>query len=329
MSIPTHTIGAILHRLSPFVSAALFLVAMAIVYHEIEVYHWSEIKLAIVSISGSYIMYALGLTVLSYLILSFYDWLAMEYAGERLPYRNVLLASFLGYAVSNNVGHALFSGGAIRYRLYSSWGIRAGSITRIVLFCAATYVIGAVTLLVSARVFLPPNIIITDKLSEHTLTIVFILACISLVAWWLLVIFYRKPLRIKRFILPLPSLTLTIQQTFIALLDIFVASLVLFILLSHNVDIPLHSFVMLFILAQLTGLLSQVPGGIGVFEGSFLFLTSTQFPASNVLGALIVFRIVYYFIPLSFAGISLLCYEWRLRQNKRLSPHYNSQNTPL
>ncbi len=329
MPLSTHTIGAILHRLSPFISAALFLVAMVIVYHEIEVYHWPEIKAAIIGISGSYIIYALGLTILSYFILSLYDWLAMEYASERLPYKKVLLASFLGYAVSNNVGHALFSGGAIRYRLYSSWGMRAGAITRIVLFCAATYVIGAVTLLVSALLFLPQDMVVTGKLPAQTLSIIFIIACISLVLWWLLVIFYRKPLRIKRFTLPLPSVTLTLQQTLIALLDIFLASLVLYVLLSHNVSISLHSFVLLFILAQLTGLLSQVPGGIGVFEGSFLFLTSGQFPASQVLGALIVFRIVYYFIPLAFAGIALLAYEWRLRQHKRLNIQYPSKHTVL
>ena len=106
----------------------------------------------------------IGLTLLSYIALSFYDYLALEYAGEKLPYRRVLFTSFLSYAISNNVGHAWLSGGSMRYRLYSGWGMPGISIAKVVLFCTVSYFLGAVTIMVAGYALSPDHALITGRL---------------------------------------------------------------------------------------------------------------------------------------------------------------------
>src|SRR5512139_1973995 len=134
-----------LQKLTPAISLVLFTVAILAVYHEIEVYRWRDIRQALHDFPLPLMALCGGATVLSYVALSFYDYLALEYAAEKLPYRRVLFTSFLSYAISNNVGHAWLSGGSMRYRLYSGWGMPGVAIAKVVLFCTVSYFLGAVT----------------------------------------------------------------------------------------------------------------------------------------------------------------------------------------
>jgi phosphatidylglycerol lysyltransferase len=303
-------LGRMLHRFTPLIGIVLFVLAGAVIHHEVDVYHWQDIKAALLGIPLRTLFAMLGFTLLGYLTLSLYDWLALEYAGEKLAYHRVLLTSFVGYAVSNTVGHALFSGGSMRYRFYSNWGLSAVSIARIVLFCSVTFLIGALTLMVAGYAVIPEHSLLTRNLSEgYAIRGIITLATVVLFLWWGMVLFYRKPVSIRGFLLTMPGLSLSLRQTLVALVDILLASLVLYMALSHYTGMPFGTFLVLFIMAQLAGLFSQVPGGIGVFEGSFLFLASGQYPSSQILAALIAFRVVYYFLPLLFAGLLLASYE--------------------
>ncbi len=303
----------LLRKLTPLISLALFLVAIAAVHHQISVYHWAEIRQTLIDFPLSKLSACIGITLISYLVLSYYDYLALEYAGQRLPYRQVLLTACLSYAISNNVGHALVSGGSMRYRLYSSWNIPAIAIAKVIIFCAITYNIGALSLLIGSYFFTPDHALIIAALPNGVLTLSIGLACAILLLWWGLIFFYRGSINIKTFSFSLPDASLATRQLLAAVIDLLLASLVLYLPLAHYVDMPFSHFLLVYMLAQLTGLLSQVPGGIGIFEGSFLFLTA-QYPAANVLAALITYRAVYYFLPLLFGGIVLAIYELRLHK---------------
>lgn len=301
-----------LKKITPFISLILFLVAIVVLHHEAKIYHLHDIQLALQDIPLFLLALCAGVTLFSYIALSFYDYLALEYAGERLPYRNVLMTSFLSYAVSNNVGHAWLSGGSMRYRLYSSWGIAGIPIAKVVLFCSASYFIGAITMMEGAYLF--SSSAAMDKLTSSSIQTIVIVGAIFLTTWWGLVGFYRKSIIIKGISLALPKPSLALRQLLATLLELTSASLVLYIPLSHFTGMPFSDFLVLYIFAQFAGLLSQVPGGIGVFEGSFTFLASTHYPASNIIAALIIYRVVYYFMPLLLAGSFLAVYELRLHQ---------------
>ena len=300
-----------LTRYLPVISFVLFAVAIAIVHHEINAYRWNDIRRTLMDFPAGLMAVCTGITLMGYIALSFYDFLALRYTRENLPYRRVLLTSFLSYAISNNIGHAWISGGSMRYRLYSGWGLPGISIAKIVMFCSITYVIGALTIMVGSYVFIPDHILLTDKLPHITVSAVIWAGAVLLAAWWGLVIGYRRPVTIKGISVSFPEFTLAVYQLLIALLDLLLASLVMYIPLSHFTAMSFADFLVLYIMAQLMGLVSMVPGGIGIFEGSFLFLASGRYPASDILASLIIYRAVYYFLPLLLAGITLAAYELR------------------
>ncbi len=301
-----------LKKITPFISLILFLVAIFVLHHEIKIYHLHDIRHALQDIPLSLLAICAGVTLFSYIALSFYDYLALEYAGEKLPYRNVLMTSFLSYAISNNVGHAWLSGGSMRYRLYSSWGISWIAIAKVVLFCTVSYFVGALTMMEGA--YLISSGASIEKITSGSMQAIVTAGAIILIAWWGLVSFYRKSIVIKGISLALPKPSLALRQLLASLSELTSASLVLYIPLSHFTGMPFSDFLVLYIFAQFVGLLSQVPGGIGVFEGSFTFLASTHYPASNIIAALIIYRVVYYFMPLLLAGAFLAVYELRLHQ---------------
>ena len=105
-------------------------------------FHYHQIIIQLRSLSHRQILIALVCTALSYFTLTGYDSSALRYVGIRLPYKLVAFASFTGYAVSNNLGFTLLSGGSIRYRLYSAAGVAAGDIAKIVVFTGITFTIG-------------------------------------------------------------------------------------------------------------------------------------------------------------------------------------------
>jgi phosphatidylglycerol lysyltransferase len=312
-----------LHQLTPIISLLLFVMAIFVVRHEVEVYRWHDIRQALQSFPLSLLVTCVAITLLAYVALSFYDYLALEYAGEKLPYQRVLFTSFLSYTISNNVGHAWLSGGSMRYRLYSSWGVSGVSIAKVVAFCTVTYILGALTLVLIGFGISSGHMPITNKLPNGTLQVALLLSTIFIGAWWWLVLVYRKPLTIKNFSLTVPSPSLALRQLLVALLDLSLASLVLYLPLFHFIGIPFGDFLVLYIFAQLIGLISQVPGGIGVFEGSFLFLASNQYPAQHILASLIIYRVIYYFMPLLISACMLVAYEIRLRQRRLVSVAVN------
>ncbi|TLS77597.1 bifunctional lysylphosphatidylglycerol flippase/synthetase MprF [Mariprofundus erugo] len=312
-----------LTKYTPVISIALVIAAVAVIHHEIALYHWQEIKAAVSSMPLTLLLGMGACTLLGYLSLSLYDYLALEYAGEKLPWYKILLASFLGYAISNNIGHALVSGGSLRLRLYTGWGVSAVSVAKVILFCSITYLIGAITLMVGTYTALSGQALTALNLPDRQITgIVMSTGASALLVWWGIILFYRKDITIRGFTLSPPGGSLALRQTLAALLDLLLASVVLYLPLTHFIEIPFSTFLMIYILAQLTGLFSQVPGGIGVFEGSFMFLASGHYPASQILAALITYRAVYYLLPLLFAGLILTLYE--------LKPHkWLAKNTEI
>ncbi|HEY6094878.1 MAG TPA: bifunctional lysylphosphatidylglycerol flippase/synthetase MprF [Gallionellaceae bacterium] len=301
-----------LHRWAPVISLVLFTVAIVVVYHEIQVYRWRDIRHALHNFPPSLMAMCAGLTLLSYIALSFYDYLALEYAEEKLPYRRVLFTSFLSYAISNNVGHGWLSGGSMRYRLYSGWGIPGMHIARMVLFCTITYFLGAITLLVGGYAFSPDAAVISARLPHGSVQAAVAGSSLLLVTWWALVVFYRKPVAIGGFSLAIPGFSLALRQLLAALLDLSLASLVMYVSLAHFTAMPFGDFLVLYLFAQLAGLISMLPGGIGIFEGSFIFLASGHYSAPHIIAALIIYRTVYYFMPLLLAGLLLAIYELQL-----------------
>lgn len=300
--------------------AGLFFFALAayMIYRQLAKYSLEDIKEAIFSIPKKNIFYACIASFLGYIVLACYDFLAITYIKKKLTAWKWLLTGFIGFSVSNNAGHAIISGGAIRYRFYTRWRFRATEILRMITFSGFTYLWGCCFLMIIGFLLTLGNSDGETSISDITILVVTIVSAILLLIYFLAVIFYRKPIFIKDIEFTMPTFKMALAQIFTGAADTFLASLVLYFCLSPFVEIPFHTYIGVFIVAQVLGVYSQVPGGLGVFEGLFLYIIPGEHNQAILFGALIAYRIIYYLVPLVVSGILLITYE-RYLANRRFN----------
>jgi len=303
--------------LGPGLSLILFAAAVWMLHSELRTYHLRDILRAFDAIPGTHLWAAAGLTILSYAVMTGYDVLAMRYIQYPLSYSKIGLASFIGYAFSNNIGMSMIAGASVRYRLYSAWGLSTLQITQVVAFCTLTLWFGFFTLggavflieplMIPAAIHLP----LTSLRAIGMVMLAVVLACgIATTA-------KRTAIRIYQWEFQLPSARLFFLQLIIAALDWMLAGLVLFVLLASATTISFPEFLAVYLLAQLAGLLSQVPGGLGVFETVIVLMLSARLPANQIVGALLGYRALYYWLPLVIAAL-LLGLQEILRKREQL-----------
>lgn len=244
-----------------------FVFAAYMLYSQLSKYHLDDIKEAIFSIPKQNLWYACIASFFGYVALSSYDYLALKYIGRKLAAWKWIFVGFIGFSISNNAGHAIVSGGSIRYRLYTRWRFHASEIVRMVTFSGFTYLFGCFFLIILGYLLTPDHAFGEGSVSKMTTLVTTIVAAVSLVLYFWATIFYKKPLVIKEVEFEVPSFKMALAQVFIGGADILLASLVLYFSLIPFMDIPFDVFIGVFIIAQVLGVFSQVPGGLGVFEG--------------------------------------------------------------
>ncbi len=305
--------------IAKFLPLGLFVLALFIVHHELKAHEFSDLLKTLSVVSPITLLIAFGLMLVNYIILSGYDWLALRYTGHQneVPLSKILMTSFIGYGLSNNTGHAWASGGSIRYKFYSAFKIPGWDIAKISLFLALTYVVGVVTLGFIGVLILPSDL--RGALENPNVILLMTVLCGGfLFVYWACVLFRRKPFSIKNVEISLPSPKMALGQTFISCLDLVFSSLVLWVFVKDIPNMGFEIFLIIFVVAQVFGLVSQVPGGLGVFEGAFIWLTGPLFGDVHpqILSALIYYRVIYYFVPLALAGALLVFHELYASRHK-------------
>lgn len=295
-----------------------FVFAAYMLYNQLSKYSWDDIKTALLSIPDRNLVYACVASFFGYVALSSYDYLALRYIGRKISTWKWIFAGFIGFSISNNAGHAIVSGGSIRYRLYTRWRFHASEIVRMVTFSGFTYLFGCFFLIIMGYFLTPDHAFGKGSVSKMTTLITTIVAAVGLLLYFWATLFYKKPIIIKDVEFDIPSFKMALAQVFLGGADILLASLVLYFSLIPFIDIPFDVFIGVFIIAQVLGVFSQVPGGLGVFEGLFLFIIpGGEGNAANLFGALIAYRLIYYLLPLVVSGVVLMTYEWYLGFDKR------------
>jgi phosphatidylglycerol lysyltransferase len=281
-----------------------FVMAVVAVYSQLSKYSLSEIKDALLSIPVENIGYAALACIAGYLVLSCYDFVALKYIGKRLSVWKWMLAGLLGFAITNNAGTAIVSGAAIRYRLYTRWRIHMPDIFKMILFSGVTYLIGCMISIVIGYFLIPPELM-------HTAVVKFAFwPCLAIIVFYFSVaLFFTKAHKEahvghKHFKMPRPKVVA--MQCFVGTFDAFFASLVLYAVLYPLMPVSFAAHLGAYVIAQALGVFTPVPGALGVFEGLYIFLLpGAEENAAVVFGALIAYRIIYFLIPLIFAGITM------------------------
>lgn len=284
----------------------LIIVALACVYavHKfLQNYSLHQIIKDLTDIPLSSKAAALVLTAASYLFLTVYDFLGMEYLGKKLSKRYVLFTSFVSYAFSNSIGLSILASGSLRYRYYSSWGLSFSEITRVIIFTSVTLWVGLFT--VGGFAFLAePASVMPGLLSHISLHMVGVLFLCAAAAYMLILIFVKKPLAIYNSEFPLPSPAMGAVQIVAGAVDWILAGSVLYVLMPQGMHMSFPAFIGIYLIAQTAGLISHVPGGVLVFEGILLSFFPPELTPS-VISSVLVYRVTYYILPLLTAAVTL------------------------
>ncbi len=307
------------HVVGPLLGLILFTASLWVLHNQLKTYHVRDIIRHFHELPAGSLYLAVVLTILNYLTLTFYDVLALRYIRRPLSYAKTAFASFVGNAFSNNIGFSMIAGASVRYRIYTSWGFSAFDITQIVGFCTLTFWFGFLTMggvfflfqpmILPASLHLPFN-------SAHLMGVIFILFVCVAVAGSIL---KKKPLKISGWDFSVPSPPMLLTQIAVGSLDWGLAGTTLFILLPHAPALSFSTFIGLYLIAQLAGLISQVPGGLGVFESIVILLLTPYLAPYKVLGCLFAYRGIYYIIP--FVTAILLLAGQEIHRKRALLKH--------
>ncbi|BAV73311.1 transmembrane acid tolerance protein [Pseudomonas chlororaphis subsp. aurantiaca] len=259
---------------------------------------------------------ALAATVVGFVILLGYEWSASRYAGVNLPPRTLALGGFTAFAIGNAIGLSLLSGGSVRYRLYARHGVGAGDVAHMTLFASLSLGCALPPLAALATLSNLPAASAALRLSEGLLAS--IAGAVLLLCAILVIGIYRRRLpeqplpdnllvKAGRRTLRLPGRRLTLLQLLITALDVAAAATVLYLLLPEAP--PFGAFLLVYLLALAAGVLSHVPGGVGVFEAILLAAFADKLGAAPLAAALLLYRLIYVILPMLVACVLLLINE--------------------
>ncbi len=317
--------------IGPVVGMVLFSLAIWVLHHELSAYHVKDILRELGLIPTGRVVVALLLTAAGYGMMTTYDLLALRYLKRSLAYAKIAMAAFVGAAFSNNIGFSMIAGASVRYRLYTSWGLSALEITKVVFFCTLTLWLGFFTL--GGMVFiidpltLPPAV----HLPFASTRIIGLLLSLPALAYLAAVVLKKQPVKLLSWHIDLPSLQMGGLQLLVGAADWFLAAAVLLALLPPADQLSMPALLGMYLLAQLVGLASQVPGGLGVFETVFLLLVGDRIPAEALIGSLLAFRMAYYLLPLTLSAVLLGANEIILHRAsaKKLVENYRRWSAPV
>ena len=293
--------------LRPLVALLLFVIALNVLSHELAATSWRAVITSAKATPWPQVAAAMALTVVNYAVLTGYDFLAFASIGKRLAPWRIGVASFLAYAVANNVGFALISGASIRYRFYTRWGLSAEELSRIIF----SYSITLLARPAGAWRLEPCG----DAAASHRDTAATDRRALRLDAPGAerglcrrMPASGRTPIRLWRFDLPLPRPAIAMAQWVVSSADWVLAASVLYVLLLDR-GTPFFAVTGAFLTAQLIGLLSHVPGGAGVFEGLIVVLLRPYVAPAELVGPLLLYRGIYYVLPFTVAAVALVLDE--------------------
>ena len=273
---------------------------------------------------------AIVLTALGYAVMPLYDLFALNAIGRKLPRPRVALISFISYAFSNTLGMAMLVSGSIRYRFYIQAGLSTMEVAKVVLFCTISFWLGLFAITGVTLLFVP----IPRGLPLGSAHLLLGIVLCAIPALWLAGgAIFRRPVKLWRWDVRLPPISIGIRQVAVGAIDWGLAAAVLYALMPDELVLHFGSFLAIFALAQIAGLISHVPGGLGVFEAVMLAgfgATGNQALSAPILGALAAYRGVYYLLPLCAAAVVVVVREARgLRQAALLTPWFNGLLPPF
>lgn len=296
------------------VSLLLLSLALVVLYNLDHEYRWHDLVTHVKEMPLSVMAIAALMTIGNYLLLTGYDWLAVRQVGGSIAYPKIALTSFIGYTFSNTLGFSLLTGASIRYRFYSKEGLTPAQIAGVIVFCSVTFflglfLVGGVSMLLGVKT-IPETLPVPTWLRSSVQIIGFVCTAIS-VLYLVLPLVWKKPLRFRQHEWHLPTFSQAASQIAVAAFDWMLAGAIFYCLLPSDSTASYWFVLAVFVSANLIGVLAHIPGGLGIFETIATVMLSPFMLPGHILGALVLFRVIYYLVPFLislsvFVGLELL-----------------------
>jgi len=287
------------------VSLAVIALAFFVLYRILHDIEPREVWAAIQGVEAGELLLAGMFVARAYFTLTFYDYFALHTIERRdIPYRTAALAAFTSYSIGHNVGLSAFSGGAVRYRVYSASGLNGIEVAKICAVAGLTFWLGNVTVLGLGILFDPEAATAIDRfptIINRGLGMVILAALITYVSW---VSIAQRRLGRDDWMVRLPGGRSTFLQIVIGIVDLVCATAAMYVLMPDRPNIDFLSLLVIFVTATLLGFASHSPGGLGVFDAAML-LGLHQFDKEDLVGALLLFRLLYYVTPFAISLVIL------------------------
>src|SRR2546426_2331800 len=293
------------NRLGFLLSIAIIAIAAVVLYRMLQGIEVQEVVDALRATQTHQIVLAGLFVAAGYFTLTFYDLFALRTIGRSdVPYRVAALAGFTSYSVGHNVGASVFTGGAVRYRIYSQWGLSAVEVAKICFIAGLTFWLGNATVLGLGIAHVPEAAGAIDQLPawcNRVAAIAILGVLVACVVW-----VWQAPRQIGRsnWQVTLPNGPSTLLQIGIGIVDLACCAFAMYVLMPDEPHIGFVTLAVIFVSATLLGFASHAPGGLGVFDAAML-VALWQFDKEDLLAGLLLFRLLYYIVPFALSLLIL------------------------
>ncbi|TCS54464.1 phosphatidylglycerol lysyltransferase [Primorskyibacter sedentarius] len=271
---------------------------------------------------GAYPLHVLALSFgamcISYLALSLYDVILIPSVTDvKLPRGIPLMTGFSSVAVSNLLGLSWLTGGAVRYRIYSAFGVDIGAVARLIAMSWVAFFVGLLILLGSLMIVHPKGLseVLSISASLETAAGFVIIGAITAYFFWTAKT--RRSIGFGAVKMDLPIASDGLKISAISIADLAASAMTLYVLMPSDLSQNAVFFFVIFVAAAGLGIVSHSPGGLGVFEATIIAgLGGAGRP--DALAALVMYRVIYTVLPFLVALIGLAV-AWIVANRKSAS----------
>jgi uncharacterized membrane protein YbhN (UPF0104 family) len=285
------------NRIGVLLSLSIIAVAVVVLFHTLRNTNVDEVVAALKATEEHQIVLALLFVVIGYSSLTFYDLFALRAVGfDKIPYRVAALTGFTSYSVGHNVGASAFSGGAVRYRIYSAYGLTVTEVAMVCFIAGLTFWLGNAAVLGLGVLYVPLAASAIDQLPiwvNRVIAVGILVTLVSYIGW---VSSARRVIGKGGWEVQLPGGASTLLQICIGILDLSCCALAMYMLLPDEPNIGFVYMAVIFVTATMLGFASHAPGGLGVFDAAML-IALWQYDKEDLLAGLLLFRLLYYICP--------------------------------
>jgi uncharacterized membrane protein YbhN (UPF0104 family) len=285
-----------------------FIVIPALLYSVVKKIEWDEVKQGLQSLEISTLLLGTAIALCSYIVFASYDLIGKKYTGHSLSTWKVIPLGFVCYAFNLNLS-TWVGGIAMRLRLYTRLGLNVPTITKIFSLSVIAnwlgYIILAGIIFSLGLLQLPDN----WKLGTASLRVIgVVLLAVAILYFASCKYAKRRTFRLFKHKFELPQFSMALTQAGLAILNWSLMGLIIFSLLPKG-DVTYPTVLGILLLSSIAGVITHIPGGLGVLETIFITMLQHQLSKGSILAALIGYRIIYFLIPLAIALVIYLILE--------------------